>query len=61
MMCLDSATFMLSYKMDFSFCACKPDFVKSSHIFCRYDILAPYFVAVMHLMVVLVVLVLLNF
>ena len=22
---------MLSYKMDFSFCACKPGFVKSSH------------------------------
>ena len=45
---------MLSYEMDFSFCACKPDFVKSSHIFCRYDILALYFV-VMHLMVVIVV------
>ena len=26
---------MLSYKMDFSFCACKPGLVKSSHI-CTY-------------------------
>ena len=24
---------MLSYKMDFSFCACEPGFVKSSHKF----------------------------
>ena len=23
---------MLSYKMDFSFCACKPGFVKCSHV-----------------------------
>ena len=26
------SAFMLSYKMDFSFCAWKPGFVKSSHI-----------------------------
>ena len=31
---------MLSYKMDFSFCACKPGFVKSSHIYNYYMMFA---------------------
>ena len=29
---------MLSYKLDFSSCAWKPGFVKSSHIFTYHDI-----------------------